>query len=253
MVAVLCLVRQMFEYNHEKHRQEYRCWYEGTHRLNDIEIESGPVRRRQPPGKRRAENISKTTPGPSALAKNISNELDAWTLFFTDEILGLILTYTNSSILRYISDNSDILMLTTMHDIVKVSRDERRKSHVMVFYDSTKGGVYVVDLHSSSISTRMKSRRWTMNAFSFSLDTARTNARTLYNGVLNISTSNFHFTWNIGKALVLPHIQRPHDVDRRSLPTLIVKKICTVLNIQNIPTPILPKPDQATIGGRCCI
>ena len=27
--------------------------------------------------------------------------------FFTDKILGLILTYTNASILRYISDNSD--------------------------------------------------------------------------------------------------------------------------------------------------
>ena len=29
--------------------------------------------------------------------------------------------------------------------------------------------------------------------------------------------------------------------------------MCTVLNIQNIPTPILPKPDQATSGGRCYI
>ena len=134
----------------------------------------------------------------------------------------------------------------------KSIRDERKKPHVMVFYDSTKG-VDVVHLHSSSISTRVKSGRWAMNAFSFSLDTARTNARTLHNGVLNISTSNFHFIWNLGKALVFPHIQRRHDVDRRSLPTLIVKKICTVLNNQNIPTPILPKPYQATSGGRCYI
>ena len=74
---------------------------------NDIEIEGGPVRRRQPPGKRCAENISKTTPVRSVLAKNISNELDSWTVFFTDEILGLIVMYTNASILRYISDNSD--------------------------------------------------------------------------------------------------------------------------------------------------
>ena len=65
-------------------------------------------------------------------------------------------------------------MLTTMHDIVNVSRDERKKPH-----DSTKGGVGVIDL-LSSISTRMKSRRWTMNAFPFSLNTARTNARTLH-------------------------------------------------------------------------
>ena len=146
----------------------------------------------------------------------------------------------------------NILMLTTMYDIVNVSRDERKKPHVMVFYGSTNGGVDVLNLHSSSISTRMKSR-WTMNAFSFSLDTAGTNARTLHNEVLNISTSSFHFIWNLGKALVLPHIQRRHDVDRRSLPTLIVMKISTVLNIQNIPTPILPKPDQATSGGRCYI
>ena len=44
-----------------------------------------------------------------------------------------------------VSGLKNILMLTTMHNIVNVSIDERKKPHVMVFYDSTKGGVDVVD------------------------------------------------------------------------------------------------------------
>ena len=144
----------------------------------------------------------------------------------------------------------NIIMLTTMHGEVKVSRDERKKPHVMVFYDNTKGGVDVVDLHASTISTRVKSRRLSINAFSFSLDTARTNARTLNDEVVNKSTSNFYFTWNLGKALVLPHIQRRYEDLAENLPALIVQKMCTVLNIQNIPRAI-PKPDQAASGGRC--
>ena len=68
----------------------------------------------------------------------------------------------------------NILVLPTMHDVLKLFRDERKKPHVMVFYEKTKGGVDVVDYISSFISTRMKSKRWRMNAFAYSLDTART-------------------------------------------------------------------------------
>ena len=118
---------------------------------------------------------------------------------------------------------------------MSTSRDQRNKPHAMVFYDSTKGGVDVVDLHSSSVSTRVKSRRWSINAFSFSLDNVRTNACTLNDEVLNKSTSNF---------------QRRHETQRGILPALIVQKMCTVLNIRYIPIAI-PKPDQAASGGRC--
>ena len=55
--------------------------------------------------------------------------------------------------------NKNILALTTMHNQVKLSIDERKKPHALVFYDHTKGGVDVVDLISAKMSTRMKARR----------------------------------------------------------------------------------------------
>ena len=73
----------------------------------------------------------------------------------------------------------NILTLTTMHNQVKLSVDERKKPHALVFYDHTKGGVDVVDLISAKMSTRMKTRRWTLNVFAFMLDTACTNAKTI--------------------------------------------------------------------------
>ena len=37
-----------------------------------------------------------------------------------------------------------------MHDKVKVTNDQRKKPHVHVIYDNTKGGVDIVDLLSTN-------------------------------------------------------------------------------------------------------
>ena len=64
-----------------------------------------------------------------------------------------------------------------MHNQVKLRVDKRNKSHALAFYDHTEGGVNVVDLIFAKMSTRMKTRRWTLNVFALMLDTARTNAK----------------------------------------------------------------------------
>ena len=87
---------------------------------------------------------------------------------------------------------------TYMQDKVLTRRDKRNKPHVLVIYDHTKGGVDLVDLISlisAKMLTRMKTRRWTMNALAFMLDTARTR-------------STFQFTWKLGKALAINSIRR---------------------------------------------
>ena len=136
-----------------------------------------------------------------------------------------------------------------MHDKVKVTRDQRTKPHVIAFYDVTKGGVDVVDLHSSSITTRVKSKGWTINAFSFSLDTVRTNARTLLQEVDSNKLSNFHFTWNLGKAIVMSLIRKRYE-HSNGIPHNVMTKIKSVLGIVNVPAR-LPKPDKSASGGRC--
>ena len=48
------------------------------------------------------------------------------------------------------------LVLTTMHNQAKLSVDEKKKPHALVFYDHNKGGVDVVDLISAKMSTRRR-------------------------------------------------------------------------------------------------
>ena len=105
------------------------------------------------------------------------------------------------------SGMKNIIVLSTMHDNVRITKDQRKKPDVIVFYDYTKGGVDVVDL-LAKMSTRMKSKRWVINALAFVLDTARTNAKTIFTENTKKKISNFEFTWNLGKALVLPQIQK---------------------------------------------
>ena len=56
------------------------------------------------------------------------------------------------------SGKKNIISLTTMHDKIKVTNDQRSKPQVLFMYDHTKGGTDVVDLISCHHSKRMKSK-----------------------------------------------------------------------------------------------
>ena len=57
------------------------------------------------------------------------------------------------------SGKKNVTVLSTMHDNVKIRKDQRKNPSVRTMYDHTKGGVDVVDLLSATHSTRIKSRR----------------------------------------------------------------------------------------------
>ncbi|KAJ8945554.1 hypothetical protein NQ318_020400 [Aromia moschata] len=48
--------------------------------------------------KTRSENIVKVLPGPSRLTKNFKSPLEIWKFFFCDEIINIIVVYTNKMI-----------------------------------------------------------------------------------------------------------------------------------------------------------
>ena len=96
-----------------------------------------------------------------------------------------------------------------MDNSVSVTKDQRVKPNVHTFYDHTKSGVDVVDLVSSHNATKMKTRKWPVNALTFILDTVRTNAKTIISESQSpVIQSLFDFTYNLAKSLVLPSIQR---------------------------------------------
>ena len=67
-------------------------------------------------------------------------------------------------------------------------------------------------------------------------------ARTLHRDVQEESPTNFSFTWNLGKALILPHIQKRYDEHRRRMVEPVTKKMAKVLGVP------VARPAK---GGRC--
>ena len=102
------------------------------------------------------------------------------------------------------SGNKNFVVLTSMHDNARVTKDEKRKPQVHTLYDHTKGGVDVVDLVSSNCSTRIKSKRWPLNSLASILDTARTNANTILKEN-NVKMSTHEFTYQLFKSSVPTH------------------------------------------------
>lgn len=184
--------------------------------------------------------------------KGIPKELKALTNRDERSVLHVYHTDKKIMMASYIdkkkSGKKNVIVLSTMHEDVKVTNDQRKKPQIHTMYDHTKGGVDVVDLLASSHSTRIKSKRWPLNAFAFILDTCRSNAKTIMedNG---IKLSNFEFTYNIGKALVLPAIKRRYK-DSNGLQIVVINKMRRVLGIKEVRS--RPEVENICVNhGRC--
>ena len=112
-----------------------------------------------------------------------------------------------SYVVKNKSGKRNILLLSTMHDDVRCSRDERKTPNTICFYDKAKGSVDVVDMVIGKYNTKYKTRKWTMNAFAYMLDAARTNAHTIFKEIEH-DIHTFDFIWQLEMLLVNAHIRR---------------------------------------------
>ena len=69
-----------------------------------------------------------------------------------------------------------------------------------------------------------------MNALAFILDRVRTNSRTIYREVNGVDISNFQYTYQLGKALVLPAVQKRYE-NSNGLSTKLLDKMKGVLGL----------------------
>ena len=148
---------------------------------------------------------------------------------------------------KYKSGKKNVVVLTSMHDNVRVTKDEKRKPQVHTFYNHTKGGVDVVDLISSNCSTRIKSKRWSLNSLAFILDMARTSANTILKEN-NVKMSTRKFTYQLARALCLPSVQRRYD-SSNGIRVNQMMKIKRVLSINKEVRPIENKEQT----GQCYV
>ena len=55
--------------------------------------------------KRGLQNIIKYRPGPTRVARTVTNSLDSWKLFMTDNIIRIITMHTNERITEFLEEN----------------------------------------------------------------------------------------------------------------------------------------------------
>lgn len=150
------------------------------------------------------------------------------------------------------SGKKNIVVLSTMHSGVSVTNDQRKKPNVHLFYDHTKGGVDIVDLISSHDTTKIKSKRWPINAFAYILDTVRTNSKVILqeaSAAINLST--LEFTYNLGKMLVMPNVQRRYTNNngRQMAVTQKMRRVLGIVEVNRSPSSSISNSN----AGRCHI
>ena len=117
----------------------------------------------------------------------------------------------------------NVLMLSTVHPILGISKDIKPKPVLYKLYDFTIGGIEIVDQKMSFYSCKPKSRKWTIVAFSYLLDTCRVNA----SAIMALNTNDkklksFNFGLDLVFALVRPYIEKR---SRNGVTNDIVKKL----------------------------
>ena len=93
----------------------------------------------------------------------------------------------------------NVLLLHTAEAVHYVTNDENKKPYIYNIYDFTKGGIDLHDQRMGSLTCKAKkTRKWTLVALAYVLDTSRANSQAIY--VMNTrdtSTKSFEFGWKL--------------------------------------------------------
>ena len=89
--------------------------------------------------------------------------------------------------------------------------DNKSKPTIYKLYDFSRGGADIIGQRMGFYSCKLKSKRWTVNAFSYVLDTCRANASTMYamnNDLQPRNTKYVDFKFELAMSLICPHIEQ---------------------------------------------
>jgi hypothetical protein len=114
----------------------------------------------------------------------------------------------------------NVLVLSSVPPILAITKDDgKQKPAIIKFYDFSKGGTDIVDERIGYYSTNTKSRRWSMAAFEYILDTARINSQTVHalqNAMEPRKINSFEYGWDLAMSLIKPHIRNRSKIGLHS-------------------------------------
>ena len=100
------------------------------------------------------------------------------------------------------SGKKNVIILSTMHENMTVTKDQRKKRQVHPMYENKKMSSSCCRFVVNKSFYKDKNERWLLKVIAFKLDTCRSNTKTIFVDK-GIQFTNFEFTCNIGKALIL--------------------------------------------------
>lgn len=136
----------------------------------------------------------------------------------------------SSYVVKTSKGKKNVLMLSTVEPILGVTSDDNKvKPALYKLYDFTKGGTDIIDQRMGFLTSKVKSRRWTLTAFTYILDMARVNSSTikyLNEGLDPLKQDSFSYTFDLVMQLVKPFIEQRNT---SKLPWIVKNKIALSL------------------------
>ncbi|XP_022824855.1 piggyBac transposable element-derived protein 4 [Spodoptera litura] len=103
--------------------------------------------------------------------------------------------------------NRAVILVSSMHHSNQVD-ENTKKPEIIMYYNSTKGGVDEADKKCSIYSSSRRTRRWPMVLLYRVLDLTAMNAYILYNMHQPKAVERGDFLKKLARVLVVPHVQR---------------------------------------------
>ncbi|KAL2087173.1 hypothetical protein ACEWY4_018232 [Coilia grayii] len=120
--------------------------------------------------------------------------------------------------------------MSTLHKDAEISSREDQKPSIICDYNATKGGVDNLDKVTDAYSAKRMTARWPLVIFYNMIDVSAYNAFVIWSEIFpewNAAKlfKRHMFLEELGKALVVPHIQRRQCMPRTPTAAATVRKI----------------------------
>lgn len=192
---------------------------------------------------------------PEELKKTQGRELYSSKFLFTDPKSGNA-PVTLVSYITSLKPARNLLLLSTQHNDNKVDESTvKKKTHINLFYNDTKGGIDTIDQMTRHHSVKRGTRRWPLSIFFTLIDIACLNASTIFmkkNPEWNKKKHNVRrlYLLELGQQLVRPIVEE-RSRNLTGLQKPIVSAMESVLGKTLPSTTAVVPPSVPYTRGRC--
>ena len=134
------------------------------------------------------------------------------------------------------SGKRHVSLLSTVPPLLATTKDDNKsKPAIYKLYDFSNDETDIIDQRMGFHSCKSKSKRWTMNALSYVLDTCQVNASTIYemnNDLQPRNIKSVDFGFELAMSLIRPHIEQRSLIGINSF---VVRKIEIALGKKYLP------------------